>query len=1199
MKTAIFFSLKLCVSAAIGLSVAAVAIPNPVTQAQATEVADSNNVIVILRDQIGTVAPARNAMSARAAALAASQSSVVHELQQRRSRKVTSFGTINAFATSVTADEVTQLASQPAILAVVPDRVIHVLPRRREIRGAPAGRPPAVPTDGGLCNTLEPEALQLTQTAYPNSSTAQAQTVLDGNRQPITGKGVKVAYIADGLDPNVPGFIRPDGSHVFIDYEVFSGDPAGTPTAGGEAFGDASSIAAQDMPKGKLLTFDIGKFVNAAHPLPSPCLVHIRGMAPGASLVGLKVFSNSVTTTSAFVQAIDYAVSHDVDVLNESFGSNPYPDNDNDPISLANNAAVQAGVTVTVSTGDAGTAGTLGSPATDSDVIAVGASTQFRSYAQTSYGVQPLATGYVSNNISSISSGGFAQTKGRTVDVVAPGDLGWALCSSNATLYTDCVDYETQANPTPIQDFGGTSEAAPLVARAAALVIQAYRSTHGGKDPTPATVKKILMSTATDLGAPSSEQGAGLINSLGAVYAALAIDNAGGKPKPPGYGSGGYGSGGYGPGGYGSGGYGPGSYGSGGYGPGGYGPGGYGSGGYGPGGYGSGGNGPAAGGYGSAPGTAGAELILGTTSVNLISSPNTHETQTFKVTNVGSAARRVRPALQTLGAPLAGATLTLQLDPSSDPTFINPTGAPRAYIKQKFTVPKGVDHLDAAIGYQVSVTSTATPIAYISLLDPAGRQVAYNNPQGLGSGYAHVDAVAPSPGTWTAVIWTRPPGDGSYAGPVQFTWAAENFVNIGSVSPATLTLAPGATESFTASFFSPSDPGDLAAAVRFTATDGDYTLPAIPVTVRTLVPLSSRGGSFSGTLTGGNGRAAAGPTQTFEFDVPYGVQNMSLVLPIADNNYLLEGLLVDPQGMQLSVALNVDPFGAPQYALQHFRYNPQPGRWKFVLLQNFTSSGNQTSLPFTARIGFNTAQITSTGLPNSPYVKLSASGDPVTATIHVVNIGAMAAEYFADARTSTLAVTQLAPQPCAATATLPGTCGQFYVPTEVSTIQFAAQSTTRIDMDAYNDVGYGVGATGNPDVFATQTSPGTVVASLTEPEIPYGTWIEAPALIGPYGPAGAPTRPVAMSAFALMQPFDGSVSADSGDAWADLTLGTNTFNPLVLAAGGSGTITLTITPDPKDVGQTVSGYVYVDTYYPYVSTGDEVVRIPYSYTVVR
>jgi hypothetical protein len=82
-----------------------------------------------------------------------------------------------------------------------------------------------------------------------------------------------------------------------------------------------------------------------------------------------------------------------------------------------------------------------------------------------------------------------------------------------------------------------------------------------------------------------------------------------------------------------------------------------------------------------------------------------------------------------------------------------------------------------------------------------------------------------------------------------------------------------------------------------------------------------------------------------------------------------------------------------------------------------------------------------------------------------------------------------------------------------------------------------------------------------------------------------------------MKAFDSAVAADSGDLWADLTLNTNTFRPLVLTSGATGTINLVITPDPSKVGKTVTGFVYVDTYNPKVSTGDEVVRIPYSYTI--
>ncbi len=92
----------------------------------------------------------------------------------------------------------------------------------------------------------------------------------------------------------------------------------------------------------------------------------------------------------------------------------------------------------------------------------------------------------------------------------------------------------------------------------------------------------------------------------------------------------------------------------------------------------------------------------------------------------------------------------------------------------------------------------------------------YSIPQGFGQGYGHVDVVKPVGGTWTAVFFTRPPGvAASYSGPVQFTWAAENYVKIGSVHPSALDLAPGKSESFTVDYHMPAQSGDLGAAIRF------------------------------------------------------------------------------------------------------------------------------------------------------------------------------------------------------------------------------------------------------------------------------------------------------------------------------------------------------------------------------------------------
>lgn len=92
------------------------------------------------------------------------------------------------------------------------------------------------------------------------------------------------------------------------------------------------------------------------------------------------------------------------------------------------------------------------------------------------------------------------------------------------------------------------------------------------------------------------------------------------------------------------------------------------------------------------------------------------------------------------------------------------------------------------------------------------------------------------------------------------------------------------------------------------------------------------------------------------------------------------------------------------------------------------------------------------------------------------------------------------------------------------------------------------------------------------------------------------------SAIALLQGFDPAVTSSAGDAWADVVNGTSTFQPLVLAPGASGQITVTLKPAASSVGQQVSGTLYVDSYNAAtdpISMGDEIVALPYSYTVAK
>jgi hypothetical protein len=484
----------------------------------------AQKVIVVLRDQHRATLSTAAALARRTPLVTDDQAPIRAQISQLGGHTTHAYQTLNAVSATVPAAGVAALRANPAVREVVPDLMWHLAaPAAERATAAAATAAAPVRNTTKLCGTankplLEPEALQTTHTSSDNPAAKTARSL------GYTGAGVKVAVIADGLDVNQPDLIRANGSHVVVDYQDFSGDGTTADTAGGEEMGDASSVAAQGRQ-----AYDISTFGGPDDGLAKGCDIRIQGMAPGASLVALKIFSNELLTapTSAIIQAIDYAVHTDrVDVINESFGSNPYPDNATDPVSLFNKEAVAAGVTVVSSSGDAGSGSTMGTAGTDPWVIGAGASTIFRSYAQLDLDAFNLSNGrWRSNQVSALSSSGIAQTN-RVMDLMAPGDLGWALCSdaldaAGNPQYQDCSD--NSGNPSPIQQFGGTSEAAPLTSGGAALVIQAYREAHDGASPTPAMVRRILDSSAAVESLPSDEQGSGLLDTYRAVKLAATI----------------------------------------------------------------------------------------------------------------------------------------------------------------------------------------------------------------------------------------------------------------------------------------------------------------------------------------------------------------------------------------------------------------------------------------------------------------------------------------------------------------------------------------------------------------------------------------------------------------------------------------------------------------------------------------------------
>ena len=492
------------------------AVQPPLTAAQAAALSTNvtDKVIVVFKNQLTGVADTPSNTAVRAADVKSTQSGVMTQLSQTHAANVKTFSLINAVSATVSPGEAKYLAGNSAVSEVVPDLPIPLQSSDSPVTIAhSAAKATGVKPLPGACTTgktvqLNPQAI-VNIHAATQSGTGDAAQALG-----YTGAGVKVAFIADGVNINNPDFIRANGQHVFVDYQDFSGAGTDAPTDGGEAFLDSSSIAAQGREVYNVAGYGIG--------LSTACNIRILGVAPGASLVGLNVFGQAEDAyNSVFLEAINYAVNHDhVNVINESFGSNPFPDSSSlDLTKLANDAAVKAGVTVTVSSGDAGVTNTIGSPATDPNVISAGASTTYRGYAQSGIGgiTTPGVKGWIDNNISGLSSGGFSET-GATVDVVAPGDLNWALCTADPAMYADCTDFN--GNGSPVELTGGTSEAAPLTAGTAALVIQAYRKAHNGATPSPAVVKQIIVSTAENINAPGDQQGAGMIDAYTAVLAA-------------------------------------------------------------------------------------------------------------------------------------------------------------------------------------------------------------------------------------------------------------------------------------------------------------------------------------------------------------------------------------------------------------------------------------------------------------------------------------------------------------------------------------------------------------------------------------------------------------------------------------------------------------------------------------------------------
>jgi Subtilase family len=1099
-------------------------------------------VIIFLKNQLAE-AGSRIRSDHRLKLVQAAQAPYLGQLQSLGATDVLGYRLVDAIAARVPASALGAITASPGVASVIPDSPIIGPAPAVPSAGAPAVRATAMKTPPGACSAtpqLEPEGLALTRT---DSSAKGATTARSLG---FTGAGVRVAFLADGIDPANANLTR-GGKPVISDYRDFSGDGTTAPTAGGEAFLDANAIAGQGS-----RMYNVGGF--GAQVPSSPCHVRIEGVAPGASLVALKVFSHSdVSTTSGFLRAIDYAVDADhVNVLNESFGANPFPDVTSlDAVKEFNDMAVRAGTTVVVASGDAGPFNTIGSPASDPAVISVGASSDFRFYAQTNYaGADQFAPGgWESDNISSLSSGGYTQD-GATLNLVAPGDLSFASCTPVVTRYSSCVNF--LGKPSPVEESGGTSQSAPLVAGAAALVISAYAREHHGSPPTPAAVKRILLSTATDLRAPATEQGTGLLNSLRAVELAsrrpshelagptLSLSsnqlNYVGKP--------------------------------------------------------------------------GSLASWGVTVTNAA-----RTTRTVAVSGrTFTAATAVRQAVVTLSdarsphftnwAGVGSNFGTVRFSVPRGAALLNasiawPTPAPPSGN----TVSTG----NANARVRVILVDPLGRLAAHSLPQGVG---GYGSAQVLHPAAGNWTAVifsdtAKAGGTAGAVQFGASVSSARSFGTVSpsrlvLAPGASGVVHVSARVPA------GAGDSS----------GSVVFATGGAAADSAGGGPvSVPVTLRGQVPTGlGVAGQFSGALTGGNGRSPGeGQVASYSFAVPSGLpvllRNIDVDVTLAnDPANQVSGYLIAPGGetmgygsSYLTTGFNSDgvPVESPRRQLSLYTSNPIPGVWTLII--DFTSPvpGNELSDPFTGRIRFNAVSFDRGALPDSPSVSLTR-GSSVAYKITVHNTGAAPEDIFLDPRLTTLRSYTLQPQDRVAGVKLPVPATvnppEWIVPTMTHSVSASASSSVPVMFDFAPFPGDPDEASSAGRTASASYPLGPAVTPVTQ-----GLWFVLPAEVGPYPAHGAASATVSTSMSAVTQQFDTSASPATGDFWkfgvAPLAASAS-YSLFAVNPGQTRTITLTVKPSAP-AGTVVRGMLYIDDFVDSLQflSGSQLVALPYAYTV--
>jgi minor extracellular serine protease Vpr len=300
----------------------------------------------------------------------------------------------NGIKVRIAAERVKELAALPGVVAVRPLQLM----KPNNLRGVPLIGAPAVWQGLGLHG----EGVKI----------AIIDTGIDYTHANFGGPGTKAAFQAAAAASTLPADTalfgpsapRIKGGFDFVGDAYDAGAPANSPALIPhpdpnplDCNGHGSHVAGTAAGSGITSAGATYTGPYNAATLATPANFSVGpGVAPKADLYALRVFGCE-GSTDVTVDAIDWAVDHDMDVINMSLGS-PFGSKD-DPSAVASTNAAKAGVIVVASAGNEGPSPYMtGSPASADGAISVAANDPYPNFPGATIAVAGLTVPAINAN---------------------------------------------------------------------------------------------------------------------------------------------------------------------------------------------------------------------------------------------------------------------------------------------------------------------------------------------------------------------------------------------------------------------------------------------------------------------------------------------------------------------------------------------------------------------------------------------------------------------------------------------------------------------------------------------------------------------------------------------------------------------------------------------------------------------------------